>query len=67
MQQRRFQREIIDQVVLKAEEALNSQQFPFVLVADVYPGSGKTLAMLQSGTRCTSEARLMRWLSSCPD
>ncbi len=49
MQQRRFQREIIDQVVLKATEAQRTQQYPFVLVADVYPGSGKTLAMLQTG------------------
>ncbi len=49
MQQRRFQREIIDQVVLKAMEAQRTQEYPFVLVADVYPGSGKTLAMLQSG------------------
>jgi len=49
MQQRRFQREIIEQVVLKAEEAQRTQHKPFVLVADVYPGSGKTLAMLQAG------------------
>ena len=49
MQQRRFQRELIDQVVLKAEEAQRSQQYPFSLVGDIYPGSGKTLAMLQAG------------------
>ena len=49
MQQRRFQREIIDQVVLKAEAAQHTQHSPFVLVADVYPGSGKTLAMLEAG------------------
>lgn len=49
MQQRRFQRELIDTVIIKAEDAQRNQRHPFVVVGDIYPGSGKTLAMLQAG------------------
>lgn len=48
MQQRRFQQEFVDAVILKAEAAQRRGETPFVVVGDIFPGSGKTLTMLQT-------------------
>ena len=48
MQQRRFQQEMLDKVVLKAEQAAYTGQLPFIVVGNIFPGSGKTLTAQQA-------------------
>jgi len=42
MQQRRFQQETLDKLVLKATQAAQAGRSPFALTCNIYPGSGKT-------------------------